>query len=194
MARPRQVTDAQNEQAARAAFLEHGPTVSLEKIARRLGISGPALSKRVGSKEKLLLAAMAPADEAPFDARLRDGPDGDEAVDAQLVQLLVEMTGVLRETIPRVLTLRADGKPLPELIGEARGPSPIRRQLAGWLRRADRRGLARVDDAAATADLLAGAVEARCLMEYVMGAPERGDRRWAKRTVRVIWMGLSRTP
>jgi len=190
MARPRQVSDAQIEEAARAAFLEHGPSVSLARIAERLGISAPALLKRVGSKDELLLAAMAPDGAAPFDALLRDGPVAARAVDAQLVEILVAMTAFLRETMPRLLTLRAGGTPVPAMLGEARGPAPVRRDLAAWLRRAERAGLARVPDPAAMADLLVGVVEARCVMEHLMARRRRGDRRWAERTVRALWGGI----
>ena len=76
MARPRQVTDEDILRAARDCALDHGPGVSMELVAERLGVTPPALLKRFGSRKALLLAALRPPDELPWMRALEAGPDG----------------------------------------------------------------------------------------------------------------------
>lgn len=192
MARPRQVSDEQILEAARACFLEHGPSASVGRIARRLGISGPALLKRAGSKEALLLAAMAPRREPPFAAQLRAEPSDERPVPDQLAEVVASMVAFLREAVPQLVVLRMGGVSLERLEAQGRGPAPVRRALAAWLRRAAERDLVRDVDADAVADLLAGAVEARCLRAYVFGEPAAdGDPAWARALVGSVWTGLA---
>ena len=56
--------------AAQACLLAFGPSVSVTVIGKRVGISGPAVLKRFGSKENLVTRAL--LSEAPPD--LSQGP------------------------------------------------------------------------------------------------------------------------
>ena len=60
MARPRTITDEQILGTMRASVLEHGPAVSLDFVAEKLGVTGPALLKRFGSRQKLMIEALKP--------------------------------------------------------------------------------------------------------------------------------------
>lgn len=58
--RPRQVTDEQAFQALAEAITEVGPTRwTLDDVGKRLGLTGPALGYRFGSKRGLLVAFAA---------------------------------------------------------------------------------------------------------------------------------------
>ena len=80
MARPRKHTDEELLAVARAVFIAHGPAVSMSVIAEQVGLSQPALSKRFGSKETLMVRALLPE---PIDAwadMLDAGPDAGRSV------------------------------------------------------------------------------------------------------------------
>lgn len=191
MARPRQVSDEQILEAARDCFLEHGPSVSLERIAQRLGISGPALLKRAGSKHELLLAALA-LEKPAFATPLEAGPDAARPIPEQLAELVLAMVTFLREAVPRLLVLRVGGVPVERLPGVGRRAAPVRHALAAWLRRAAEADRVETRDPDAVADLLAGAVEARCLMAYVFDEPRsEGDAAWARGLVDALWDGIA---
>ncbi len=58
MARPQTVSDTQILNTALECFLQHGPEVSTETIARQLNVSPQALLKRFGTKQKLMMSAL----------------------------------------------------------------------------------------------------------------------------------------
>jgi AcrR family transcriptional regulator len=49
--------------------------VSAAEIGRELGVTHTTVFNRFGSKDALMLAALAPAEEAPWVATLEAGPD-----------------------------------------------------------------------------------------------------------------------
>ena len=63
MARPRLITDEQILQTMRASVLEHGPAVSLDLVAEKLKVTGPALLKRFGTRQALMIEALKPPEE-----------------------------------------------------------------------------------------------------------------------------------
>ena len=58
MARPSTISNEQILDAARAEFLEKGPSATTAEIARRAGISEGSIFRRFETKEALLVAAM----------------------------------------------------------------------------------------------------------------------------------------
>src|SRR5688572_6591136 len=100
MARPRQVTDEQILHAARVCALEHGPSVSAAVIAERLGVSHGVLFQRFGTKEELLIAALAPAEPAWIE-ELALGPDPTTDLHAQLSALARRIHEDFEEMVPR---------------------------------------------------------------------------------------------
>ena len=171
MGRPRRITDAEIAAAARACFTEHGPSVSTEVIAERLGVTAPALFKRVGSKENLLARALCPSDGVPeWLLALERGPEEGPCVD-QLVGLLRNAWGFFRRIAPSLVVVRAAGVPLDRVFPADVPPPPIatRRAVAGWLRRAADQGRIRELDVEAVAEALLGTIEARSFLAYVAG-------------------------
>lgn len=173
MARPRQISDAQIDAAARATFVAHGPTAPVSLVADQLGVSHAALLQRAGSKEKLLLRALGPGVATVVD-RLAEAPPENEKA-ARLESLLGEVLSFHQAMLPGVMVLRAaglgagpPGQEAPTLV--------VRRLLKRWLRRASGMSNPR---AAAVAEGLLGAIEARCFNAYlggpgfVSGTPKR---------------------
>ena len=62
MPRRREVSDAQITRAARKVFLEQGTQVPVAVVAKELGVSPATLFSRMGTKNKLISAALWPPD------------------------------------------------------------------------------------------------------------------------------------
>src|SRR5579884_2033469 len=107
MPRPRQVSDDAVLQAVRRAVLELGPQVSLDRVAEQLGVTTPALYRRFGSREKMMVAALRPGDP-PFLRRLMSGPDGRPMFN-QLVEIFHEIGRWVATSLPCVSALRESG-------------------------------------------------------------------------------------
>ena len=65
MGRPRQITDEQILDTTRTCVLEHGAQVSLDVVAERLGVTAPALLKRFGCRQELMVNALRPPAPPP---------------------------------------------------------------------------------------------------------------------------------
>jgi AcrR family transcriptional regulator len=166
MARPRQVTDEQILDAARAVFVERGPGVPVAQVARRLGVTQAALFQRLGSKEQLLAAAFAAA-APPALRTFALGPAAGRPVTEQLVELLAGLAGFFARVLPGLVVLRAAGLPTHRTRrGQLPPPLAIRAALAGWLRRAR----PELPDPEAVSEALLGALEARAFNRHVGGA------------------------
>lgn len=179
--RPRTVTDEDILDAARACLLDSGPSVSVAAIGERLGITGPAVLKRFGSKENLVMRAL--LSEPPPD--LSHGPDPGP-LRAQLVETLLHIERLLLGAAPKLATMRAGGVKASQWLDRPH-PRMARESLRSWLEKARRtHGLSHTDlDAAA--DLLISLVEARGFLSWVEPTwVEPGDE-WASRAVDALF-------
>ncbi|MDX2015525.1 MAG: helix-turn-helix domain-containing protein [Myxococcaceae bacterium] len=169
MARPRVMSDEQLEAAAREVFLELGPAAPVADVARRLGVTQAALFHRLGSKEALMLKALCPG--APHAlAAFAQTPRTDVTAHQQLAPTLKALLDFLRQAIPGLVILRGAGIALEKALPP--GPPPpiaMRAALASFLSMAAEKGLVALDDAAASADAVLGALEARVLNEFLGG-------------------------
>jgi len=188
MARPRRVSDVQILEVARRCALEHGPGVSLARIAREVGLSAPAIVQRFGSKDALVFRSLLP-DGPPAPTRLLTlPPPADVDVPAVLVELLTELCAEFRQVGPALAAVRMapvalDGIFPPDAPGP---PVRARERLAAWLDAVH-------DDlpSLALADMLLGAAEARGFFAWVgpqMVSPD-DDRAWARDLVAALWRG-----
>lgn len=186
MARPQKVTGEQIARVAREAFLELGPGISVDVVAKRLGVSHAALFHRVGSKQQLLTTALAPGPPTSLDA-FAEGPHTGAPVQRQLETVLASLLEYFARRVPALVVLRAAGAPI---AGDTdRGVPPpveLRRRLARWLKAANRSALCAVDEPAAVAEALLGALEARCFNAYVGGDAfiTGSDRAFIRKLVR----------
>ncbi|WP_437616933.1 TetR/AcrR family transcriptional regulator [Sorangium sp. So ce834] len=168
MARPRNITDAQILDGARACFLEHGAGVSTTVIAERLGISHGVLFQRFGTKEQLLRAALQPSMEPPWMARARSGPD-DRDARIQLLELGEEISAYLERIVPCLAVLRSAGMSVESMADRREDLPPVRarREVAAWFSRAIARGLLRPVSAEHAADLFLGALHFRPFHQHL---------------------------
>jgi AcrR family transcriptional regulator len=186
MGRPRQVTDDQIDEAARATFVRHGASAPVSLVAKALGISQAALFHRAQSKEELLLRALRPRVPAAAAAlaALAAGPQAG-AIRDQLQSVLAGLLAHLEEVTPCLAVLRSAGLPV------GRGPQNepptvlLRRRLGEWLARASAAGQASVRHPDVIAEALLGALEARAFNRYLGGSsftPE-SDQAFLRRLV-----------
>lgn len=171
MVRPRNTTDAQILEEARACFLEHGPGVPTTVIAERLGISHGVLFQRFGTKEQLLRAALTQSFEQPWLAQVRAGPD-DRDLRTQLDELAEVISDYLERIVPCLAVLRAAGVTLENAGPERRDEHPpvrARREVAAWFARAAARGLLRPLKAEHATDLFLGALQFRPFQQHLSG-------------------------
>lgn len=191
MARPRQVSDDEILVAARDCFLEHGPSVSTNVIADRLGISSAALFKRFGTKQHLMRDALLPSEDPDFVAMLSSGPD-ERPIDVQLTEIASSMAGFFERFTPCFSVLRAAGVDLYEEMAKHPVPPPVQNQvlLSDWLRRAMDQGRVRQVDTDAVASMVIGAVNGRSFLTH-LGRPLPGSiHDHVDAIVSVLWKGI----
>lgn len=164
------MTDEAISRAARDVFVEHGPHASVSLVADRLGVTPAALFARVGSKDELLLFALAPGRPAVAD-RLAEAPPLGDARPA-LVEILGELMVFFQRVLPNLIVLRAAGHTMADLPPRNEAPPPLalRWALARWLERASEMGSLPNVRSWAMSEALLGAMEARCFNAYVGGA------------------------
>ena len=185
--RPRSVTDDQILAAARACLFARGPSATVDEIARQIGVSGPAILKRFGSKERLVLRALVSEEPPDLSQGPRPGP-----LRSQLVTVLLQLERLVQQVAPKLATLRAGGVKASERIARA-SPRLARQHLRSWLECARRsHGLAHADLAAA-ADILVSVVEARGFLRWIDPSWVDGGRQWAPRAVDALFGDLTRT-
>ncbi len=197
MARPRQISDHQILEAARACFLEHGPSVSTTVIADQLGVSQAALFKRFGTKDELLVAALRPGPEqldallAWIDAGPAPGP-----IRPQIIDLAQRLRDRFAEFLPRMAVLRTAGLQRPSGCGEHdphRELPPVRLQRAvtAWLERAQGSGSLSPADAGAMAYAILGAVHLQSFLTFMAGADaQAASDESLDALVASLWRGL----
>ncbi|HEX8438214.1 TetR/AcrR family transcriptional regulator [Archangium sp.] len=198
MGRPRQVLDEEILEVARACFIEHGASVSTEAIATRLGVSGPALLKRFGSKRELLKAAFSVGQMSPaahqWLQKAEAGPDARELLE-QLLEMTRTIDSFFRKMVPAFAVLREAGLTPEELRGEGKEPPPVRahNMMVGWFRRAQEQGRLRAGDPNVMASLFMAGLQHRYFLAHVTGqtVPPEEEDPWLERMVDIFWRGVA---
>lgn len=195
MSRPRQVSDEEILEAARACFLDD-PTASTVTIAQRLGVSQAALFKRFGTKLALMLAAMGMKDGPPWVELAQRGPD-ERPIPEQLAELGASINTFFVWMIPRVAAMKAVGIGFRQMFGGARVPPPVRghQALRDWFARGIEQGRVRAGDPAELAISFLGMFQGRAFWRHATaGQPEVtlvDDEAYIRHVVDLFWRGVS---
>ena len=194
MGRPRTVSDEVILEAARAVFLEHGPSASTQAIADRLTLSQAALFKRFGTKQDLMLAALRPP-IPPFVAEIRAGPTLDQPLHDQLCSIARDTVVFFRSMVPCLMVLKSSGL-VPEQILRAYDEPPpvmVRRLLTDYFQRAMDAGLARPADPLAAASLFLGAFHMHSFMSHLTDQLMSDEElfTFSAAVVDVLWHGIA---
>lgn len=194
MGRPRQVLDEEILEAARACFIEHGSSVSTETIAARLGVSGPALLKRFGSKRELLKAAFAVGSAPPWLAMVEEGPD-ERDISVQLREVALTIDAFFRKMVPAFSVLREAGITPQEFRGESENSPAARAQdsMTDWFKRAQERGLLREGDPSVMAGLFMAGVQYRYFQAHItqQRVPTEQEDPFVERLLNILWRGIA---
>jgi AcrR family transcriptional regulator len=179
--RPRSVSDDQILDAARECLLARGPSVAIATIGERVGISGPAVLKRFGTKENLVTRAL--TSQAPPD--FSQGP-GAGPLRPQIVAILLHIERLLTEAAPRLATLRAGGVKASQWLDKPH-PRRARISLLGWLEKARKTHGLTHPDLDSAADLLISLVEARGFLAWIEPSWVQPGEAWATRAVDALF-------
>lgn len=183
MARRREVSDAQIVRVARKVFLEQGVHVPVSVVAKELGVSPATLFVRMGTKARLISAALWPPDPAVL-SELENRGFEDGPIDEQLAKIVLGIAEFVDAEIPATFTLYAAGlraKPTDDFSDAT--PRRLRRALVRWLRDAARAGKADFDPHMAT-EILIGTIEARAMHAFL------GKRSFTERETRTFVRSL----
>lgn len=145
--RPQTVTDEQILKIARKVFLENGPQASVEVIAKKLGLSQPALFKRFGTKRNLIIQAMQMPKNIAWFRTVEDGPD-DRPFNDQLKEITENISRFLKTIQPVIQFISmTDISPI-ELMPKGEMPPPLKglHKLTNWLEQCHKKGLIRKTD------------------------------------------------
>lgn len=190
--RRKEVSDAEIVRAARKVFLEQGIQVSVAVIAKELGVSPATVFVRMGTKSKLISAALWPPDP-PVLALLAEREPDDRPLDRQLTEILVDVAHFADAEIPATFTKYAAGaRPKPTDDFSDIAPRRLRRALTKWLRDAVRAGKIKCDPRMA-AEIFIGTLEARAMHTFLgkLEISERDTRVFVRSLVTTV-LGAAR--
>ncbi|MFO0727788.1 MAG: TetR/AcrR family transcriptional regulator [Myxococcota bacterium] len=166
MGRPRQVTDEQILTATRQVVLERGPQVSLDAVAQELGVTSPALLKRFGNRQTLLVEALRPNMDQ-LERLFQEPIDARPFVD-QLDDLLERLSRYFRSMFPCLMALRESGIPREEFESMVKLPPHVAavRSMEAWLGGMEERGFIRTDATETVAMAIVGAISTRTITHH----------------------------
>jgi hypothetical protein len=150
-------------------------------------VSPATLFVRMGSKRRLITAALWPPDPPVLDT-LEQGMGAGAPIEPQLVAIVSQLARYVEEEIPATFTLYAAGlraKPGDDFSDVT--PVRLRRALAAWLREAVAAGQVACAPRTA-ADLILGALEARAMHAFLgkRQIPLRATRAFVRSLVATV--------
>jgi AcrR family transcriptional regulator len=198
MARPRLITDEQILRTMRDTVLEHGPHVSLEVVAEQLKVTSPALLKRFGSREELMLAALRPSESPPWMELVDKGPDA-RPFAQQLLEIFEAMEAFFSTAVPCVSALRESGIPWERVFPNQDAKAlPVRAQkaMSRWLERARDKGLIEGEGLSVAAYAMIGALQHRAYTSHLVQQAKtpRSQHEFFKHLVALFSRALVRVP
>lgn len=169
MSRPRQVTSQDIILVARSHFLTKGHSASVNSIARDLGVSHSALIQRFGSKRQLLITALRPPTDFPWETTFLEGPQlSPLEAREQLNQVCQKLLTFLEEHLPSIRVLQAAEIQPSELFnGHLPFPLIAIQQVSGWIQRGIDRKLFRSCSPQTIATMLIGSLFARIHLQQL---------------------------
>lgn len=173
MSRPRTISDEEILNSVRDCALRFGAQVTLDDVAKQLKVSPPALLKRFGSRQRLMVEALRPPSPPPFVALLQRGVSRDAPLIDQLRGLFGAIASSFTTVFPCMMVLRESGIPPEEIWTDGKPPTPklAYSALTEWLRSAKRCGLVHVEELDAASSAMLGAVTSRIAIGHMMHQP-----------------------
>ncbi|MDZ4362255.1 TetR/AcrR family transcriptional regulator [Brevundimonas sp.] len=156
--------------AASDLFAESGALVSMDRIARRAGVSRQTLYNRFPSKVDIGRALAARRSDA-ISAPLRAGGEPDVVLTALAALMLEKLNGSDSRSSMRGVMLMSPHAPDVALAIFEAGPAEGLRRLSTWLAEQDRLGRLAVPDSDAAAEMFAGMTLGHGHLRGALGVP-----------------------
>jgi AcrR family transcriptional regulator len=196
MPRPKQISDEEILEVARECFLKSGVSVSAQVIADRVGLSQPALFKRFGTKDELVLRALAPPERLPvldwIEAVPVSGP-----FRPQLAELLEKIWETLRWILPRIAVLTTSHFSPETIFTRSENPPPLRliAGLTSFFERSLENGQIRADiSPGALAQMVFGVLQSRAFFRFMLRSDNSvDDALYIESTVDLLYRGIAPT-
>jgi AcrR family transcriptional regulator len=191
--RPKTISDDDLLRIACACFVQHGPSVSTNLIAKAAGVSQATLFKRFKTKDQLMAAAL--FHESPVVLQHLEPPTTDRPLRTQLTEMCQFMMKFFRTVVPRFMVLSASNCDAPRgLLGGEHGPSAqARKALTHWFDIAQEQGQLRDFKTEPFTVALIGMMHARPFRESVLGDTtlECSDEEYVEAIIDFVWTGIA---
>jgi AcrR family transcriptional regulator len=189
------VSDEQILESMRQHVLMHGVQVSLDVVAADLGVTAPALLKRFGSRQALLVAALRSRITAEWVEAVNAGPTTGPLA-KQLADLFAHISAYMHEAVPCVMALRESGLPREACFPDPRQHERGLLAVRDWLERARGAGLVAASELDAAAYAIIGALQTRAFFSHLMQrkTTKRELRAYAEDLGRFFARGLAASP
>lgn len=169
----------------------------MEVIAEALGVSSQAILKRFGSKQEVMLAAMAPSDEAAWIPLVEAGPS-DRPIRQQLTEILEQLAAFFVQMARQISVLRFSGIEPRDLMDRYDEAPPLRdiRVLAAWLDQAAEQNLIRSIDSQAMAMMMLTSMHGPAMLTDMLGKHPTGhsQSQYVNFVVDIVLQGLECKP
>jgi AcrR family transcriptional regulator len=196
MPRPKQISDEEILAVARECFLESGVAVSAQVIADRVGLSQPALFKRFGTKDELVLRALAPPERLPVLDWIETVPVPGP-FRPQLAELLEKIWDTLRWILPRIALLTTSHFSPETIFARYQIPPPLRviMAVADALERARDNGQIRADiRPEMLSQMIFGVLQSRAFFRFMLRSDNSADDAlYIEATVDLLYRGIAPT-
>ncbi len=162
MARPKSITDKQLLISARDSFLRNGHGISIQDIAKEIGISHAAIFQRYGSKRKLLIDSLKPQHEFEWTEEMLRGPQTEAEVHPQLTAICDLLNAYFAKHAPCMRVLQTAGVLPCEVFENGLPPSILALQfVADWIQKGIDRQIIQVCDPTSVSAMIVGALFAK---------------------------------
>lgn len=165
----------------------------MEVIAEDLGVSSQAILKRFGSKQEVMLAAMAPPDQVAWIPLVEAGPN-EQPIRQQLTEILEQLATFFVQLARQISVLRFSGVDPRDLMDRYDEAPPLRhiRVLATWLDKAAEQHLIRPIDSRAMAMMMLTSMHGPAMLTDMLGKHPTGhsQSQYVNFVVDIVLQGL----
>lgn len=191
--RPQHRTNEEILKIARDVFTKNGPQSSVEDIAKLVGISQPALFKRFGTKQNLLIEALKVPTHLPWENKALSDIDNRSFVE-QYTELVLEVRTWFAKLQPLLSAIKFSGIPTKDIMKDHTEPIPVRsaRLVSDWLKRCNDKNLIRDMDYKIAAKSTLGYINSEITVSGLMKV-EKSEQEICteiKSLVEFLWQGM----